>query len=65
MNALHQQVVSLEGEIADLHALLLHLAGGVEDRDTSRSIMAVSRVVLRISNRADAIAAQMLPEVVG
>jgi hypothetical protein len=59
---LRLQVVSLEGEISDLYHLLDFLAAGVEDKDTSRAIVAVSRLALRLANRADAIAEQMTPD---
>jgi hypothetical protein len=62
MIALRTQIVALEGEASDLYHLLDLLAAGVENIETCRAITAVSRLALRLANRADEIAAQLLPD---
>jgi hypothetical protein len=61
MSAVRLQLLSLGGEIADLHSMLDLLATGVEDADTSRAINAANRLVARLTHRVDGIETLMQP----
>lgn len=64
MNNVRLQLLSLEGEIADLHSMLDMLAAGADDADVSRAINAANRLVSRLSHRLDEIAARLQPDAV-